>query len=158
MPQACEESSQQLQADLEAAFARLLRDVRAGDGPVDNDQVVPVDEDSSPHRSAVGQALWILGAPVRWVLIGLVWLYRLTVSPLLPPTCRFHPSCSAYGLQALKVHGAAKGSVLAAWRVLRCNPWNLGGLDPVPRRGAWRPDIWPDGRVRTPAHTASSQA
>lgn len=54
------------------------------------------------------------------------------VSKRLPPRCRFHPSCSAYALEALRVHGAARGTWLAARRVGRCHPWNPGGLDPVP--------------------------
>ena len=87
-------------------------------------------------------------AAVRGLLIGAIRLYRLTISPLLGPTCRFHPSCSAYGLDSIRVHGAAKGVLLTAWRLLRCNPFNLGGLDPVPARGQWRPDIHPDGRPR----------
>lgn len=93
-------------------------------------------------------ALWVLGLPLRILLLTLVGAYRLVISPIMPPTCRFHPSCSAYGLQALQVHGAVKGFCLAAWRVLRCNPWNGGGLDPIPPRGAWRPDIYSDGRPR----------
>ena len=52
----------------------------------------------------------------------------------LPPRCRFHPSCSQYALEALTVHGAARGSWLAIRRVGRCHPWHDGGLDPVPRR------------------------
>lgn len=62
-----------------------------------------------------------------------IHLYRHTVSPLLPRACRFHPSCSAYALAALKEHGPAKGLCLAAGRVLRCHPFHPGGFDPVPR-------------------------
>ena len=58
--------------------------------------------------------------------------YKRFVSPLMPPACRFHPSCSEYAAEAVEVHGALKGSVLAAGRVLRCNPWSAGGFDPVP--------------------------
>jgi uncharacterized protein len=65
-------------------------------------------------------------------LIGLVRLYRLLVSPLLPAdTCKFHPTCSAYALEALRSHGPVRGSVLAVWRVLRCHPWSHGGVDHV---------------------------
>ena len=59
--------------------------------------------------------------------------YRYFLSPLLPPACRFHPSCSRYSLEALETHGAARGSALAAWRLLRCHPLHPGGYDPVPR-------------------------
>jgi putative membrane protein insertion efficiency factor len=68
------------------------------------------------------------------LLLGLIRLYQLTFSRLLPPdTCRFYPSCSRYGFEAIQKHGAVKGSLLAAWRVLRCNPFNPGGYDPVPK-------------------------
>lgn len=69
---------------------------------------------------------------MKWLLIGLVRGYQLLVSPLLGPTCRYYPSCSAYAVQALQVHGAVKGSWLAARRLLRCHPWSPGGVDHVP--------------------------
>ena len=72
------------------------------------------------------------------VLIGAVTGYRRFVSPLLPPRCRFEPSCSAYALGALREHGAARGTWLAVRRVARCHPFNPGGYDPVPPRGAGR--------------------
>lgn len=62
--------------------------------------------------------------------------YQRFLSPLLPPMCRFHPTCSQYAVEALQVHGLGRGSALAAWRLLRCHPFNPGGFDPVPpRRG-----------------------
>ena len=65
-------------------------------------------------------------------LVGLLRLYQLLVSPLLPTgTCKYHPSCSAYAIDALRTHGLLRGSVLAGWRVLRCNPWSHGGVDRV---------------------------
>lgn len=75
---------------------------------------------------------------MRRLLVVLVDGYRRLVSPLLPPLCRFHPSCSAYARQALLRHGALKGTLLAAWRVLRCNPFGKGGFDPVPAKGRWK--------------------
>ena len=69
---------------------------------------------------------------IRRLLIGLVKGYRLFLSPWLGSACRFEPTCSAYALQALQQHGAVVGSTLAAGRVLRCNPFNPGGFDPVP--------------------------
>ena len=63
--------------------------------------------------------------------VGLVWLYRLTFGALFPTTCKYHPSCSEYAVQALRHHGLVRGSLLAGWRVLRCNPWSHGGFDPV---------------------------
>ncbi len=66
-------------------------------------------------------------------LQGAVVAYQWTVRPLIGPNCRFHPGCSDYALQALRDHGALRGGALAARRVLRCNPWNEGGFDPVPK-------------------------
>jgi putative membrane protein insertion efficiency factor len=63
--------------------------------------------------------------------VGLVWLYRLTFGALFPATCKYHPSCSEYAMQAVRRHGLVRGSVLAGWRLLRCNPWSRGGFDPV---------------------------
>lgn len=71
---------------------------------------------------------------MKHLLIGLIRIYQRLISPLLGPRCRFYPSCSSYAVQALMVHGVIKGSGLAAWRLLRCHPWNPGGLDPVPPR------------------------
>ncbi len=69
----------------------------------------------------------------RLLLLGLIRLYQMTISRALPPdTCRFYPSCSHYGYQAIYKHGALKGGLMAAWRLLRCNPFNPGGYDPVP--------------------------
>lgn len=66
-------------------------------------------------------------------LLALIRLYQLTFSRLMPPnTCRFYPTCSRYAFQAVQKHGALKGSGLAVWRVLRCNPFHPGGYDPVP--------------------------
>ncbi|WP_082219654.1 membrane protein insertion efficiency factor YidD [Massilia sp. NR 4-1] len=69
---------------------------------------------------------------MKTLLSFLLRAYQLIVSPMLGPRCRFYPSCSNYALEALRVHGAGKGSWLAFRRVCRCHPWNNGGLDPVP--------------------------
>ena len=66
------------------------------------------------------------------VLVVLLTGYRQFVSPLLGPKCRFYPSCSAYALEAVQVHGALRGSWLAVRRLSRCHPFHAGGLDPVP--------------------------
>ncbi len=69
----------------------------------------------------------------RIAVLALIRLYQMLISPILPAnTCRFYPSCSHYGYQAVYKNGALKGSLMAAWRVLRCNPFNPGGYDPVP--------------------------
>ncbi len=77
----------------------------------------------------------VIGLP-RLALIGLLRLYRLVISPLYGQTCRFYPSCSAYALEAVTQWGAVRGCWLSARRLLRCHPWNPGGVDPVPARGA----------------------
>lgn len=60
--------------------------------------------------------------------------YRYSISPLLPNSCRHVPTCSEYAMESLRVHGIIRGSMLAFWRILRCNPWGTHGYDPVPAR------------------------
>jgi putative membrane protein insertion efficiency factor len=69
---------------------------------------------------------------IKALLIGLVKGYRLLLSPWLGSSCRFEPTCSAYSLQALQLHGAAAGSYMTLARLVRCHPWCPGGPDPVP--------------------------
>ncbi|MFI5959582.1 membrane protein insertion efficiency factor YidD [Cryptosporangium sp. NPDC051539] len=72
------------------------------------------------------------------MLIAPIEAYRRFISPVLPPRCRFHPSCSAYALEALRTHGPVAGILLAGWRVMRCHPFHPGGYDPVPsERPRW---------------------
>ena len=72
--------------------------------------------------------------PVR-LLLGLIQIYRVALSPLLGPRCRYLPSCSEYAAEALQVYGLARGGRLAIARLLRCHPWGGSGLDPVPPKG-----------------------
>lgn len=65
--------------------------------------------------------------PVLWLIRG----YQRGISPFLPPACRFAPTCSEYGYQAIEKYGIIRGGAMAVWRVLRCNPFNKGGFDPV---------------------------
>ena len=81
------------------------------------------------------------------LLIALIRVYQRTVSRMLGDVCRYYPSCSKYAVGALSTHGAIKGTVLTARRLLRCTPFHAGGLDPVPPRGSWQPRIEPDGRA-----------
>ncbi|HHX32308.1 MAG TPA: membrane protein insertion efficiency factor YidD [Bacteroidales bacterium] len=67
-----------------------------------------------------------------WLLLIPVYVYRGAISPLLPPSCRYTPTCSRYTIEALKRHGPLKGSYLSAKRILSCNPWGGSGYDPVP--------------------------
>ena len=72
--------------------------------------------------------------PVRALLIGLLRAYRLLISPLYGQVCRYHPSCSAYALQAVRERGSVVGTWLTLRRLVRCHPWAAGGYDPVPSR------------------------
>ncbi|MCX6398740.1 MAG: membrane protein insertion efficiency factor YidD [Propionibacteriales bacterium] len=94
---------------------------------------------------------------MKWLLIGLVRGYQLLISPLLGPTCRYYPSCSAYAVQALQVHGAIKGTWLAVRRLLRCHPWSPGGVDHVPERKTRHQHDHPERSTRSPElRTASA--
>jgi putative membrane protein insertion efficiency factor len=70
----------------------------------------------------------LLAKPLIWLVRG----YQLFISPFVPPSCRFHPTCSHYAIEALQRHGAVKGLWLALRRIARCHPWHPGGHDPVP--------------------------
>jgi putative membrane protein insertion efficiency factor len=69
---------------------------------------------------------------LRQLMVYAVRGYQVSISPLLPPTCRYHPSCSNYAIEAFERHGALRGGWLAARRIARCNPFVAGGYDPVP--------------------------
>ena len=77
---------------------------------------------------------WAAGAPLRALLIGLIHTYRVTLGQLLGGQCRFYPSCSFYAEAAIREQGWIRGSMLAVWRVVRCNPFSPGGVDHPPRR------------------------
>jgi len=78
----------------------------------------------------VRQVRTIATAPVRF--------YQRAISPGMPARCRYHPSCSEYAVQAIRRYGVLRGVVLAAWRILRCNPWSRGGVDPVEDQNLFR--------------------
>ncbi|WP_247041723.1 membrane protein insertion efficiency factor YidD [Arthrobacter rhizosphaerae] len=90
----------------------------------------------------LGRFIWDLP---RNVLIVLLKTYRKVISPLYGQVCRFFPSCSAYALEAITVHGAVKGSWLAVRRLARCHPWNAGGVDHVPAGHR----EWPENQTPT---------
>jgi putative membrane protein insertion efficiency factor len=83
----------------------------------------------SSLRLGVPRTIDLVWSSPRYAAIGLIWIYRWTVSPLLGSRCKYYPSCSQYALDALREYGFLKGSVLAGWRLLRCNPWSHGGVD-----------------------------
>ena len=93
-----------------------------------------------------------IGSPPAAVLIAVLRGYQRWISPALPPRCRFYPSCSSYAVQALTLHGPLRGSWLTLRRVLRCQPFNAGGVDPVPDAAEHRRAAGP------PASTASRGA
>lgn len=69
---------------------------------------------------------------MKGLILGLLYLYRYTLSPLLGPHCRFYPSCSCYAIAAVQNHGIMRGLLLIIKRLLKCHPWHSGGVDPVP--------------------------
>jgi len=82
--------------------------------------------------SHVHRIAWKSGAPARLALLGLIRLYRVTLSGWLGGQCRFYPTCSRYAEDAIRLHGAVRGMLMAAWRIARCGPFTRGGVDRVP--------------------------
>jgi putative membrane protein insertion efficiency factor len=78
------------------------------------------------------RAMWTAGAPLRWLSVGVISFYRMTLSGVLGGRCRFYPSCSVYAEEAIRARGFVRGWTLAVWRVARCNPFGKGGYEPVP--------------------------
>ncbi|OPC82039.1 membrane protein insertion efficiency factor YidD [Embleya scabrispora] len=93
---------------------------------------------------------------MKYLFMGFIRVYQWTISPMLGPVCRFYPSCSHYGYEAMSVHGAFKGTYLTVWRILRCNPWNSGGVDPVPPRTR-RPWRLPERKSRSESEPQERQ-
>ena len=106
------------------------------------DLIAAVVRSAKSATAAAGTFLWNLP---RNILILLLMAYRRVISPLYGQVCRFFPSCSAYALEAITVHGAVKGSWLAAKRLARCHPWNAGGVDRVPAGHRH----WPENQTPT---------
>ncbi|MDD7966097.1 membrane protein insertion efficiency factor YidD [Actinomycetospora lemnae] len=86
-------------------------------------------------------------------LVAVLRVYQRWISPLFPPSCRFHPTCSAYAIGALRTHGVVIGTGLTLVRVAKCAPWHPGGLDPVPPRGHRTRCGWPRRAADTGAET-----
>ena len=117
--------------------------VRHRDFYVDPGQT-PGKPQNQPRDEEVRRRRWgrLRQAP-SYLLIQFIRVWRKLISPLYGQVCSFYPSCSAYGLEAVTVHGLVKGSALTAWRILRCNPFSHGGVDHVPVTDR----IWPDQAV-----------
>lgn len=73
----------------------------------------------------------LVGA-TKYPALALIWLYQRLISPMLPPSCRYYPTCSHYAYEAIDRYGLLKGGLMAVGRVSRCHPWHEGGYDPVP--------------------------
>ncbi|MBW8739434.1 membrane protein insertion efficiency factor YidD [Streptomyces sp. ME02-8801-2C] len=97
---------------------------------------------------------------MKYPLLALIKLYQWTISPLLGPVCKYYPSCSHYGYTAIDRHGAVKGTALTGWRILRCNPWSLGGVDHVPprKRPRWHEMLRNTWRARKGGTSAAGAA
>jgi putative membrane protein insertion efficiency factor len=97
---------------------------------MNNEDLHQIELQKEPQLRDLPVTFWNLP---RIPLLALIRTYQKVVSPSLPEgTCRFYPTCSHYGYQAIYKYGALKGSLMAIWRILRCNPFNHGGFDPVP--------------------------
>ena len=82
------------------------------------------------------------------ILAPIIFIYQKLISPLLGPRCKYHPSCSNYLVQAITTHGIFKGIILGTLRIIRCNPFSGGGFNPVPNKGKWFADVYPNGSPR----------
>lgn len=158
LPPAAQSSVVEFERDLTRVLSRYFHSLEATPGataPVavaDVAAQVPIEVLPAPVRRQGMRAIFYwLTWPLQRLLLLLIRGYQRFISPALPPSCRYHPSCSAYAVEALSIHGVGKAFLLSLWRLLRCNPWSKGGLDPVPQRGSWHPDIYPDGATRRPS-------
>ncbi len=98
-----------------------------------------VSRETVQHETdAVSRETGPLGRLAIAIVLVPVRLYRRLISPLSGPRCRYHPTCSSYAEQAIRELGPLRGIIVAAWRVLRCNPWSSGGLDPLENRRLFR--------------------
>ena len=111
-------------------MSAILRDPQPADNGDSSPQV-----SNHTHGDAHGFPPWrpiSAPSPLAWLALWLIGLYRRVISPALPPACRFTPTCSEYGYEAIARYGILAGGRLAVWRVLRCNPFGGSGYDPVP--------------------------
>ena len=95
---------------------------------------------STGHKPKLG----VVARVGNWPFLGVIYLYRITLSPFLGGQCRFEPTCSRYGIEAYKVYGPIRGTIMTGKRILRCHPFSKGGYDPVPIRSCRHEDHAPD--------------
>lgn len=129
LPAAADASSTRLSTDLTSALRGAAR--RAG---IDLVTVGLVTAALLPQTHVAARR----PSPLAWLLIAPIRFYQRFITPYTPATCRYYPTCSSYAVRALRTHGAVKGTLLTAARLLRCNPWSSGGIDYPPPRGRWR--------------------
>ncbi len=120
-----------------------LKKAQAGVASSSNSSdVPPVEEDATPASSNSQpelQAVEFKSRPISWLFIAMIRFYQHAISPSLPSSCRFFPTCSAYTVGAIERHGPFWGTLLGAWRICRCTPLCKGGFDPVPDAISMRP-------------------
>lgn len=87
---------------------------------------------------------------MKFIFIYLIKLYKKFISPLTAPKCKYYPTCSTYAIQAIEKFGAFRGLALAVWRLLRCNPWSMGGIDYVPDKFTFKVKKYDYGREDAP--------
>ncbi len=110
--------------------------------PEKSPSCVPNVDPRAPLSTQIGdrhadRAKYRRPSPLAWLLIQPIRFYQRFITPYTPATCRYYPTCSSYAVRALRTHGALKGTLLTAGRLLRCNPWSSGGIDYPPPRSAW---------------------
>lgn len=110
-----------------SAIQRGREPAEGEDRPAQGNPHAPFDEHGLPPWRPTSAP-----SPLAWLALWLIGLYRRVISPVLPPACRFTPTCSEYGYEAIARYGILAGGRLAVWRVLRCNPFGGSGYDPVP--------------------------
>jgi putative membrane protein insertion efficiency factor len=108
-----------------------MRDAQAT-STVDDGPDSPDLQPDAARAGATHAVIDLLRRVPALALIGMIRAYQSVISPMTGPTCKYYPSCSQYALTAVRRHGALRGTGLALWRLLRCNPWSLGGVDDVP--------------------------
>lgn len=86
---------------------------------------------------------------MRYLAMLLIKFYQKCISPFFPAKCKYHPTCSHYAMEAFRRFGFIRGFLLAGWRILRCNPWSMGGFDPVPEKFTFRTQRYYDTDIHS---------